>query len=78
MSLGEIALATMMSTGLSLLQRCNNKKERDEIPTMTTATMKAIPMITIMQKSNMNRERERERDDDNDNDNNTTIKQSER
>ena len=75
---GEIALATMMSTGLSLLQRCNNQTERDEIPTTTTTMMKAILMITIMQQSNTKRERERERDDDNDNNNNRTIKQSER
>ena len=52
--LREIAL----STGLSLLQRCNNQTERDEIPTTLMMTMKAISMMTIMQQSNRKRERE--------------------
>ena len=62
------------------MQQCNNQMERDEIPTTTMMTMKAISMMTIMQQSNRKRERERERerDDDNGNDNNITIKQSER
>ena len=38
-----------MLTGLSLLQRCNNQTERDEIPTTTMMTMKVISMMTIMQ-----------------------------
>jgi hypothetical protein len=57
--LGEIVLATMMSTGLSLLQQCNNQTERDEIPTTMTPTMQEISMMTIMQQSNKKREIER-------------------
>ena len=59
--LREIVLPAMMSTGLSLLQRCNNQTERDELTTMTMMKMKAILMMTIMQQSNRKRERERER-----------------
>ena len=56
--LGEIALATMMLTCLSLLQQCNKQTEIDEIPTTTMMMMKAILVMTIMQQSNRKRERE--------------------